>query len=444
MRVRTAALLLSMLTACVGDDPPPAPGVVNGGNDAGVDSSTNPGGGNATLTIDPLNVTFPVTAPGDTSEERDLVVTNKGTAAAPALEKATVTGANASSFQIASDGCVGKALAAGESCTARLAFKPAAEGAATATLTIGTLSAQLAGDSSVFTPETTSDGVANSLRAVHVKDSTHVYAVGDSGRVIVSNGNGWTAQAAPAGSNELRSVYASSGGYVYVGGAGPTLIVQKPSSTGFDTVAVPAGGPSAINALWATPAGAQQKNVFALGEGGKWLSLDEGAAPNLPQSYPVGTAVFGASGNHNAAGGGSIGLCAAGANATLAYYSSSNGGFGGSATTLTPASRTFTGVWTDGPNVVVVASDGSISRGTGCGSGLAVEYTGTPALAGIWGTSTKDLWAVGSGGTILHSSAPGAWTAVASGTTKDLRAIHGSSGSNLYAVGDGIILHKKK
>jgi predicted small secreted protein len=80
---------------------------------------------------------------------------------------------------------------------------------------------------------------------------------------------------------------------------------------------------------------------------------------------------------------------------------------------------------------------------TGSSNAKALPMSsGTQAnLAGIWGSSSSNVFAVGAGGTILHYDGK-AWKAMASGTQADLTGVRGSSSSNVFAVGaGGTILH---
>ncbi len=74
-----------------------------------------------------------------------------------------------------------------------------------------------------------------------------------------------------------------------------------------------------------------------------------------------------------------------------------------------------------------------------CVGGFAEEFrtdtlSRTAPLHTIWGSSSKDLFAVGDGGTILHYDGA-AWTRMNSGTTKDIGHIWGPSDKNIWAAG---------
>ncbi len=62
-------------------------------------------------------------------------------------------------------------------------------------------------------------------------------------------------------------------------------------------------------------------------------------------------------------------------------------------------------------------------------------------LAGVWGSSSSDVFAVGGFGTILHYDGS-TWSSMSSGTSKSLEGGWGSSGSDVFAIGEaGTILH---
>ena len=65
---------------------------------------------------------------------------------------------------------------------------------------------------------------------------------------------------------------------------------------------------------------------------------------------------------------------------------------------------------------------------------------GTP-LNGVWGSSTRNIFAVGAEGTILHNDGK-KWRTMDSGTGHALYSVWGSFSDNVYAVGNnGLVLH---
>ncbi|BAP57192.1 glucosyltransferase-I precursor [Thioploca ingrica] len=62
-------------------------------------------------------------------------------------------------------------------------------------------------------------------------------------------------------------------------------------------------------------------------------------------------------------------------------------------------------------------------------------------FSGVWGSSSRNLFAVGDGGTLFHYDGQ-TWSAMNSGTSLSLKAIWGSSSNDVFVVGDqGTILH---
>lgn len=79
---------------------------------------------------------------GRASAALPVVVTNRGGRTLH-VASATVTGADASDFAVAADGCSGQAVPAGRSCTVRIRFTPGATGSRQATLQLADDSADL-------------------------------------------------------------------------------------------------------------------------------------------------------------------------------------------------------------------------------------------------------------------------------------------------------------
>jgi hypothetical protein len=67
-------------------------------------------------------------------------------------------------------------------------------------------------------------------------------------------------------------------------------------------------------------------------------------------------------------------------------------------------------------------------------------------LKSVWGSGSKDVWAVGDGrflsdGVLLHYDGT-SWTWLSSGTTNPLYGVWGTSAGDVWAVGSGgTILH---
>jgi hypothetical protein len=102
------------------------------------DGGETDGGGGATLAIDNQPAfNFGSVVVNTESAPATLTVSNTGDAPSGALGAAMLGGANAASFAIVTDNCVGKTLNAGESCTITVKMTPAVPGTPVATISVG-------------------------------------------------------------------------------------------------------------------------------------------------------------------------------------------------------------------------------------------------------------------------------------------------------------------
>ena len=108
--------------------------------------------------LTPASADFGSVNVGSSSGAKTFTLTNAGTAALP-ITSVTVTGANAASFALGTNGC-GSTLAAGASCAISISLKPTAAGSDAASLTVidsvGTQTSTLTGTGvAVVTPDFT-------------------------------------------------------------------------------------------------------------------------------------------------------------------------------------------------------------------------------------------------------------------------------------------------
>ncbi len=85
--------------------------------------------------VTPTSISFGTQAVGTTSASRTVTVTSTGSAPLT-MSTVSLAGAQAAAFRIVTNGCAGKVLAPGASCTVDVAFAPSASGSAAATLQI--------------------------------------------------------------------------------------------------------------------------------------------------------------------------------------------------------------------------------------------------------------------------------------------------------------------
>jgi hypothetical protein len=93
------------------------------------------GGVTPSISVSPLAITFPDTLVNGTSATRSVTVSNSG-AGNLSVSAVTLGGTNVSQFQKTSDTCAGQVMAAGQSCTVGVNFRPTTAGTKNALLTI--------------------------------------------------------------------------------------------------------------------------------------------------------------------------------------------------------------------------------------------------------------------------------------------------------------------
>ena len=99
------------------------------------------------------------------------------------------------------------------------------------------------------------------------------------------------------------------------------------------------------------------------------------------------------------------------------------------------------GIWGASANNVFAVGDGGTILHYDGSAWSAMTSGTTHYLGGIWGASANDVFAVGSYGTILRYNGA-AWSAMTSGTANNLMGIWGTSSNDVFAVGlSGTILH---
>ena len=129
----------------------------------------------------------------------------------------------------------------------------------------------------------TPHGIADTLRAVWAADASHIFVVGDAGRLLMYNGSGtWTAFAKPAGNPPFRGVWGTSATNVFAVATngsvyqynGTTWTAMNSNTTNeLDAV----GGTSASN-VWAV--GANGTTIHYTGAG-NWTFVGQAIGINL-------------------------------------------------------------------------------------------------------------------------------------------------------------------
>jgi len=235
-------------------------------DDAGTQSAALTGNGTAAAApqaaLTPGSVDFGSIDVGASSTAQTLTLSNAGNAAL-AISGVALSGANADTFAIASNGC-GTSLAAGSSCTLTVTFSPTAAGAAAATLTVaddaasGTQTASLTGTGATADFNVTATPVTQTASAgSDVSYTVNVASVSGTfaHAVALSTGNlppGATVSFSPAS--------------VTPGSAGATAIMTiqtAPLSALNGSMALPLGAPTLAVVLIA-PFGRRRRTLMRL------------------------------------------------------------------------------------------------------------------------------------------------------------------------------------
>ena len=264
-------------------------------------------------------------------------------------------------------------------------------------------------------------GVNVVLMAVWGSSATDVYAVGESGTILHSNGDGsWKTQAYDFPGPEYVSVWGASERDVYVGG---TVVVHSAGDGRWQEVR------AAKRAnLWGSGGQdiylADQGNVSRSSGDGKW-EISYAASGNMDMRSVFGTGT----GDVYALGDEYI-LRSGGDNLWAILYHS-------------PTADLFH-LWASSPQNYYVAR---LSRGVlHQRPQLSMIELADKSILSIFGSSAADVYAVGEGGQLYHTTGDGNWIDLTahSATNQTLFAVWADHLGSAYAVGrNGTIVHRK-
>jgi hypothetical protein len=261
------------------------------------------------------------------------------------------------------------------------------------------------------------------LYALSASDATHVYAVGDSGRIMFSPGNGtWSIQ--PSGTtDDLAGVFATATDIWAVGGPGAgnagTILRSKGAGTWVKEVS---NQNQVLLGVW----GAHAQDVWTVGAAGvmsrtngngTWLRQASGTTRNLWSIWGTSTA------NIYAVGEGVILHWNGNGN----WIQQGQGMIANNAVLLGVSGRSAGDVYAVG----VIPGSGAVmyrSRGDGCWARVTPLPT-TQTLQAVWANATDVYVATGvnNAGGIIHS-AGGAWAIEPTGAQPPLYGITGAPG----------------
>lgn len=266
------------------------------------------------------------------------------------------------------------------------------------------------------------------LRRVWAADATHIWAVGDNGTILKSDGTSWIRQNSGT-TNHLHAVWGTDATHIWAVGDYGTILqgngstwTTKFSGTGYR-----------LNAVW----GLNSNNIWAVGDQGTALAWD-GLGWRVLTG--LGTAnLYGVWGLDSAR------IWVVGAGIGVRQW---NG------TSWVSAVRyldgiTLYGIWgTDSSHIWVVGDKVSdrysviymVDGNTGGWISQRATLISQPVYS-VWGTDSNHVWAVGAGGLLLKWTGS-IWSTQTSGATLDLYGVSGSDSGHIWTVGDGGTLIK--
>jgi hypothetical protein len=335
-------------------------------------------------------------------------------------------------------------------------------------------------------------GVVDTLRAVWASDASHIFVVGDAGRIMMWSGSAWTQFARPTGNPPFRGVWGTSATNVFavatngsiwqyngttwasmtspvtteldaIGGSsgsdiwavGSDGVTLHYNGTAWSSVApvvglnlhgVTSGTTSPVWAVgddgalvqyngtsWSlsTQSGIPIKRIWASSATDVWAST-EGTVLHFDGTNWTTYSVSAADTMVALFGFSSTDVHTLGQNGSVAIYTgtwATGGGIGGSG-------------WTDewGTTDTTLCAVGAAGEwlcnqsGGGTSSGKA---TGTPYFTSLWGTARTNQYAGATNGIVYHttSALPLTWTAQTTNTTDTIFAVWGTSATAVWAVG---------
>jgi hypothetical protein len=270
-------------------------------------------------------------------------------------------------------------------------------------------------------PAPVADGRA--LNSVWAAAPDDAWAVGEAGAILHFDGATWSS-AMSGMSRTLTGVAGRAPDDVWIVGVQGLLLEWDAREQWWTPVA---SGSSLPLAAVAAGFDGSVGTFAAVGAGGT-LVLNDGVTAGFVTKYVTDRALAGVS-----AGTPSFGF-AVGEGGTIVA-----GAADGRTLQASPTTRNLRAVF----GRVIVGDGGTILRLAANGVDWMPDASGTTRdLAGVWGASDDDVWAVGAGGTILHWDGA-VWSPVPSGTTADLRGVWGIATRDVWAVGaGGTILHR--
>ncbi len=414
-----------------------------------------PGLNPAMLVLTPDHYAFPATARGSTSGPTvSFTLTNSGDVPSATLSLASISGAGMSQFAITSDGCqstqVGPAPA---SCAIVVQFSPTTTGTTSATLNINTTSATaiMAPLTATATPTWTQEALSltlPSLNAVWAADATHVFAVGQNGTIVYRDPTStWSLRtlSAPAPLPTLTAVTGYSATSVLVAGTG---IFQTTNDSTWSSVFAGSFTGAYVTAdsnMWASYNTGKTFAIYRSSTSG-WSQVQNPNGDNA-----IGLAgIWGTTGNDVYTFGAqeNCGLGACSSNTGIFHPDSSGTWTNQYSASLPNAGASVTSLWGFGSpanTLYATAPNTSSTPLSSNGNGTWTPMGGSAPIGcdAVWGSSASAVWFGCENGLYLYDGSK--WTGPTLAAPL-IAGIYGTSATNVYAVGEdgqsnGLIYH---
>jgi hypothetical protein len=261
-------------------------------------------------------------------------------------------------------------------------------------------------------------GTTEDLRGIWGSSTGDVWVVGDQGTILHHGGwsTGWNPDVVPPGASDLTDVHGTAVDDVWAVGQDGQILHRDAAGWSFTPQSV---------GLWSVRA-VGPTDVYAFGEGGKIIHFD--GASWMPASVVgncprlVGAWVSGASD-----------VWAVGFGGMVVSYDGDGWNLWPSAAGIT---QNLYAVWGDAKTgtIYAVGDDGNVLRHDGASWSLMAKVANA-SLQGIWGSSASDIWVVGLAGTVLHFDGQ-AWQSWPNVTAQHLYAVWGDAQADkVFAVG---------
>jgi hypothetical protein len=279
-----------------------------------------------------------------------------------------------------------------------------------------------------WTAQTNPDPGLNQLRGVWGSAATDIYAVGELGTTLHSDGVLWSKWTTP----DTKTKYG-------VWGTGPTNVFTVGDQgniyryNGTSWTKMTSGTTKRLRDIWGTSA----SDIYSVGENGTILRYN-GTSWSLvtpPANTPTLQAVWGTSSTDVYAVGGPSASDPPGTTPIILHYD----GISWSSQVASQRLQAIKGNATD--DIFAAGENGLILHYDGSGWSEMPHGLTTVTLRDIWCSAPDDVLVVGDLETVLWYNGS-EWFLVPSGTSEGLFSIWGSSATDIYAVGrTGVIRH---